>query len=148
MSINEQISQQLKEAMRNKEAVRLRALRGIRAAFIAAMKEDGSGTLSDEKCLVHLKRLAKQRKESIAAYEGAGRTELAGEEKIELGVIEAFLPKLADESTTKQWVDEAIAATGAQSKADMGRVMGHLMKNHRGDLDGKLANQLVSAALS
>ena len=148
MSINEQISQQLKEAMRNKEAVRLRALRGIRAAFIAAMKEDGAETLSDEVCLVHLKRLAKQRKESISAYEAGGRDELAAEEKIELAVIEAFLPQLADEQTTKQWVNEAIAATGASSKADMGRVMGHIMKNHRGDIDGKLANQLVNAALS
>jgi len=148
MSINQQISQQLKEAMRNKDAGRLRALRGIRAAFIAAMKEDGSDDLADDVCLTHLKRLAKQRRESISAYEAAGRTELVDEEKVELTVIEAFLPQLADEATTATWVQEAIESTGASSKADMGRVMGHLMKHHRGDIDGKLANRLVSAALS
>ena len=148
MSIVEQVSQQLKDAMRNKDAIRLRALRGIRAAFIAAMKEDGSDTLADEACLTLLKRLGKQRRESIAAFEKGGRPELAKEEAIELEVIEAYLPQAADEATTQAWVAEAIAATGAATKADMGRVMGHLMKNHRGDIDGKLANQLVARALS
>jgi uncharacterized protein YqeY len=147
MSINEQISQQIKDAMRSKQAIRLRALRGIRAAFISAMKENGAESLSDEVCLTHLKRLAKQRKESISAFEGAGRTELAAEEVEELAVIEAFLPQLADEKTTAVWVQEAIEATGAGTKADMGRVMGHLMKAHRADIDGKLANQLVLKAL-
>jgi hypothetical protein len=148
MSIVEQVSQQLKDAMRNKDAIRLRALRGIRAAFIAAMKEDGADTLADEACLTLLKRLGKQRRESIAAFEKGGRPELAKEEAIELEVIEAYLPQAADEATTQTWVEEAIAATGAATKADMGRVMGHLMKNHRGDIDGKLANQLVAQALS
>lgn len=148
MSISESVTTQLKQAMRNKEPIKLRALRGIRAAFIAAMKEDGSESISDELCLVHLKRLAKQRRESIEAYEKGGRGELAAEEKEELAVIEQYLPSLADEDTTRSWVNEAIAATGAQSKADMGRVMGHLMRHHKGDIDGKLANKIVNQALS
>lgn len=148
MSINDQVSQLLKEAMRNKDAGRLRALRGIRAAFIAAMKEDGSDTLSDDACLPLLRRLAKQRKESITAFKKGGRDELAADEQAELDVIEAFLPKMADEAMTQKWVEEAIEATGASSKADMGRVMGHLMKNHRGEMDGKLANQMVNRLLS
>ena len=148
MSISDSVTAQIKDAMRNKEPIRLRALRGIRAAFIAAMKEDGAETLSDEVCLVHLKRLAKQRRESIEAYEKGGRAELAEEEKIELSVIEAYLPSLADADTTRAWVEEAIAATGAKSKADMGRVMGHLMRFHKGEIDGKLANRIVSQSLS
>jgi len=148
MSISESVTAQLKEAMRNKETIKLRALRGIRAAFIAAMKENGADTISDDLCLVHLKRLAKQRRESIEAYENGGRAELAAEEQTELAVIEQYLPSLADAATTQTWVEEAIVATGATSKADMGRVMGHLMRHHKGDIDGKLANQIVSQALS
>jgi hypothetical protein len=119
----------------------------MRAAFIAAMKETGADELTDQVCLTELKRLAKQRKESIAAYVSGGRPELAAEEQEELDVISVYLPKLADLETTKAWAQEAITATGASGMADMGKVMGHLMKNHKSDLDGKLANQIVGQLL-
>jgi uncharacterized protein len=147
MPINDDVVKQIKQAMRNKEVVRLRALRGMRAAFIAAMKETGADELTDQVCLTELKRLAKQRKESIAAYVSGGRPELAAEEQEELDVISVYLPKLADLETTKAWAQEAITATGASGMADMGKVMGHLMKNHKSDLDGKLANQIVGQLL-
>ena len=148
MGIYSTVNEQMKEAMKAREKARLSALRGIRAAFIETMKKDNSETLADEACLGILRRLAKQRAESVEAYTQGGRTDLAESEAAELAVIEAFLPQLADQGTTPAWVAEAVASTGASSPADMGRVMGHLMQHHRGEIDGKLANQLVRSALA
>src|SRR3972149_10658539 len=96
------------------------------------MKKDGASGLSDEVELALLRRLEKQRLESIAAFEGAGRTELAEREKAELAVIREFLPSLADEATTRAWVEAAVAETGAAGPRDPGRGMGAGMKKHKG----------------
>ena len=77
MSIFEDVSAQMKAAMKARDAERLKALRGIRAGFITAMKEDGSDKLSDEACLSVLRRLSKQRKDSIESYTSASRPDLA-----------------------------------------------------------------------
>lgn len=148
MSIVDLVSEQLKAAMKAKDKPRLLALRGIRAALLHEMKSDGSDTLSDDAAIATLRRLAKQRQDAIDAYSEAGRDDMAADEQAELLVIEAFLPKLADEATTQAWVDQAIEATGASSAKDMGRVMGQLMRDHKNDIDGKLAQQLVKQALS
>ena len=143
MPIIDDVNVQMKEAMRAKEKIRLTALRGIRAAFIEALKADGSETLADDKCIPILRRLEKQRKESIAAYEAAGREDLAAPEREELAVIEGFLPSLADESTTTLWVKTAIADAGAAGPQDMGKVMGALMRAHKGEVDGGLAKDIA-----
>ncbi len=143
MSIFDDVSAQMKEAMKSQDKARLTALRNIRAGFIEALKLDGSSTLSDETAETILRRLSKQRKESIDAYEAGGRADLASEEKAELAVIEAFLPKLADEATLRGWVQEAIASSGATTQKELGKVMGALNGAHRGQFDGKLANKLV-----
>jgi len=148
MSIFDDVSRQMKDAMRAREQTRLQALRNIRASFLTELKKDGSESLSDEACVVVLRRLAKQRGESIAAFEEAGRPERAAAEREELGVVEAFLPSLADEAQTRAWVEEAIAASGASTARDIGRVMGALMKAHKGELDGGLAKQIAAALLA
>lgn len=148
MAIVDQVSQQMKEALRARQERRLAALRSIRAAFLNEMKRDGSETLADDVCTVLLRRLEKQRKESIEAFEGAGREERAAAEREELTVIESFLPSLADLETTRGWVKEAIASTGASAKGDIGRVMGALMKDHKGEVDGGLANGIASELLA
>jgi hypothetical protein len=148
MAIQDEITEQMKEAMRAKDPARTNALRNIRAAFLNEMKKDNSKTLDDEACTGILRRLEKQRKESIEAYESAGRTELAEAEKAELAVIEQYLPRLADEATTRGWVGEAIAASGAKTPADIGKVMGALMKAHRGEMDGGLANRIARELLA
>lgn len=148
MSMVDDISQQMKEALKAKESVRLKALRSIRAAFLNEMKKDGADTLSDESCLQILRKLEKQHKESIEAFEGAGRTEMAADERGELDVIAAFLPSLADESTTQAWVEAAIASSGAGSKKELGKVMGALMKEHKGAVDGNLARRIASDLLA
>lgn len=148
MGIEQTVNERLAEAMKAREAARVAALRGIRAAFLNEMKKDNAKTLSDEVSIEVLRRLAKQRRESIEAFEGAGRPERAAEERAELAVIEEFLPRLADEAATRAWVEEAIAATGAAAPGDVGKVMGALMKAHKGDVGGQLARRLAQELLA
>jgi uncharacterized protein YqeY len=143
----ETVTAQLKDAMKAKDAARLGALRNIRAAFLVEMKKDGAETLDDATSIAVLRRLAKQRQESIEAFTQAGRPERAAEEQAELRVIEEFLPRLADEATTRAWVQEAIATSGAGSAKEIGKVMGALMKAHKGDVDGDLARKLAAELL-
>ena len=148
MSIIEEVSAQMKVAMKAREADTLRALRGMRAGFITAMKADGSETLSDEACVAVLRKLGKQRRDSIESYNSAGRADLAAVEQAELDIIDTFLPSLADEAQTRAWVQEAIAASGASSAREMGRVMGMVMKSHKGEVDGNLTRTIASELLS
>ena len=143
MAIIDDVTTQMKEAMRAKEKVRLGTLRSIRAAFIEALKADGSETLPDEKSIAIIRRLEKQRKESIAAYDQGNRPDLAEIERQELAVLETFLPSLADEATTTTWVQAAIAQSGAAGPGDMGRVMGALMGAHKGEVDGGMAKNIA-----
>jgi uncharacterized protein YqeY len=147
MGMVEDVSARMTAAMKAKDAPRTAALRNIRAAFLVEMKKDGSTTLSDEACVAVLRRLEKQRRESIEAFEAAKRPDRAAEERAELGVIEEFLPKLADAARTRAWVQEAIAASGASKPGDLGRVMGALMKAHKGEVDGTLARQIAAELL-
>ncbi|MFT4621702.1 MAG: hypothetical protein ACI8PZ_000354 [Myxococcota bacterium] len=148
VSIYDSLNVELKASMRARDKARTTGLRNIRAAFISAQKADGSDSLSDEQCIGILRRLSKQRRESIDAYTSAGRDDLVGPEQEELEVIEAFLPKLADEATTRGWVEEAVAATGASSVRDLGKVMGHLMRHHKADIDAGLASTIVRGMLT
>jgi uncharacterized protein YqeY len=148
MPIFDEVRKQMTDAMRAKDAPRLAALRGMRAAFQTEMKREGAETLSDDACVAVLRRLAKQRRESIDAFEKANRTDRAAEEHAELEVIDTFLPSLADESQTRSWAEAAIAETGASAPGDVGRVMGAVMKAHKGDVDGLLAKKLAAELLS
>jgi uncharacterized protein YqeY len=148
MAILEQVSGQLTQAMRDRDKDRTTALRNIRAAFIEAMKVDGSTSLPDDKATDILRKLAKQRRESIEAYTSGGRMDLATAETAELAIVEAFLPKLADEATTRGWVEAAIAHSGAAGMQDVGKVMAAVMAAHREEVDGKLANRIARELLS
>jgi uncharacterized protein YqeY len=147
MGLVETVTAQMKAAMKAKDAARLSALRNIRAAFLTEMKKDGSETLDDAVSIQLLRKLAKQRQESIDAFTQANRPERVAEERAELGVIEEFLPRLADEATTRGWVAEAIAASGASNAKELGKVMGALMKAHKGDVDGDLARRIATELL-
>jgi uncharacterized protein len=148
MPIFDAVNDQMKDALRAQQKLRLQALRNIRAAFLLRVKEDNSTTLSDEECIAILRRLEKQRRESIEAFETAGRTEQAESEKAELEIVLAFLPKQADESTTRKWVESAIQETGASSAKDVGKVMGAVMKAHKGDVDGNVARRIAQELLA
>ena len=145
-AIVEKVSAELKAAMLAKNAPRVSALRMIRAAF-SELEKEGKGEVTDERCVESLRRLKKQREDSIQAYVAANREDLAEGERAELLVIDALLPQLADEATTLGWVNEAIAASGATSAKEMGKAMGALMKAHKADIDAALARTLLTRAL-
>lgn len=124
-SIEQEVSQKMKEAMKSKDTELLKALRGIRAAFLTALKEAGAGdTLPDDVALAQLRKLAKMRNESITMFRQGGRDDMADAEQRELEIIGQWLPSLADAEQTTVWVKEAIEKTGASKKGDMGKVMG------------------------
>ncbi len=147
MSIDATISAQMKEAMLAKDAARLAALRNIRAAFLTEMKKTNAKTLPDDVCVDLLRKLEKQRKESIDAFDKGGRAEQAAAERAELAIISTFLPQLADEASTRAWVEEAIRTTGASAAGDVGKVMGAVMKAHKGEVDGTLAKRIAGEIL-
>lgn len=145
-SIVERVSEDLKNAMKAKDADRTRALRMIRAAFIEAEKA-GQGAVTDERAVEALRRIRKQRVESAEAYRAGGRPELADAEEAEMRVIDEYLPRLADRDQTLVWVREAISATGATSQKEVGKVMGAVMKAHKAEVDAALVKELATAEL-
>lgn len=147
MPIADQVTEQMKQAMKARDERRLAALRSMRSAFLNEMKKDGSSSVSDAVCEGLLRKLEKQRKESIEAFTNAGREELAAAERAELAVIQEFVPKLADEAKTRDWISAAIAQSGATGSKDVGKVMGALMKAHKGEIDGDLARRLAQEML-
>lgn len=112
------------------------------------MKKDNSDDLSDEVSIGLLRRLEKQRGESIEAFEGAGREAQAASERDELAVIREYLPQRADEAKTREIVKAAIKASGANSSKEVGKVMGIIMKSHKGEVDGGLAKKIAAELLS
>ncbi len=142
----EKLSAELKAAMLAKNAPRTSALRMIRAAFIELEKE-GKGEVTDERCVESLRRLKKQREDSVSSYVAAKREDLAEVERAEMAIIDSFLPQLADEATTLVWVKEAIVASGATGPKEMGKAMGALMKAHKADIDGAIARTLLTREL-
>ena len=154
MELRDQIGEALKQAMRDKDTVRLSTLRLISAAIkdrdIALRAEGGDagdqGVGGDE-ILKILGKMVKQRQESARAYEEGGRLELAEKERSEIGVIEDFLPRQLDEGETAAAVDAAISETGANSIRDMGKVMGALKSRYTGQMDFGLVGPMVKGRL-
>ena len=147
MSIVQDVSRQMKDAMKARDKIRVTALRNMRSVLLNEMKKDNSTDLPDEVSVGLFRRLEKQRGESIEAFEQAGRREQAEAERAELAVIREFLPQLADETATRKIVEAAIEQSGASSKADLGKVMGVVMKAHKGQVDGNLARTVASELL-
>jgi len=144
----------LKQAMKDKDALRLSTLRLINAAIkdseIALRADAGEGgpeALSDDLVLVLLGKMVKQRHESARVYEEGGRLELAERERDEIAVIEEFLPAQLSEAERDAAVAEAIAETGASSIRDMGKVMAALKARYTGQMDFGAVGPLVRARL-
>jgi len=138
-------------AMKAGDKERTGALRLISAKIKDRDIEARTGKApSDDNELVTevLQKMAKQRRESITMYEDGGRQELADKEKLELAVIEEFMPQMMSEQETRAAIEEVKADTGAEGMKDMGRVMGELKVRHGAVLDMSLASALVKASLS
>ena len=140
-----------KEAMKAGDKRTLGTVRLIQAALkdkdIEA-RGAGKGPASDEEILGLLQKMIKQRHESMAIYEQAGRSELAQQEREEADIIASYLPKQLDEAETRQAIEAAIAETGAASMKDMGKVIGALRGKYAGRMDFAKASVLVKEMLA
>lgn len=146
MALTEQIRSDLTSAMKERAATKLATLRLLQAALKNEQIALGH-ELSDSEAQAVILRAAKQRRDSIDQYEKASREDLAAREREELELIETYLPKLMSKDETEKAVDAAISEAGATSKKDLGAVMGKLMSQHRGAIDGKLAQQIAARKL-
>ena len=132
----DQISNDIKEAMKARDKVRLEALRNIKKVFIEAKTAPGANdTLEDAQALKILQKLAKQGHDSADLYTSQNRPDLAEEEMAQVNVIESYLPKQMSEEEIEAVVKEIIAQTGAQSMKEMGKVMGIASKQLAGKAD-------------
>jgi len=147
VSLTEELQADMKTAMRDGDALRRDTLRMVIAAAQNAAKEKRE-PLSDEEALVIITKEVKKRRESIEAYRGAGRDDLADQEQAEIDILSPYLPEQLSEDEVRALVVEAIAATDATSARDMGRVMGQLMPKVKGRADGKLVSSLVNQELA
>jgi uncharacterized protein YqeY len=149
--LRDEINTALKVAMKARDARQVSTLRLVSAAIKNADIEAETGkkaALSDEDLLGLLQKLIKQRQESVEIYDKAGRKELADQERGEIEIIRAYLPKQMSEAEAKAAIATAIAATGAASIKDMGKVMAVLKQAHAGKMDFGKASGLVKAQLT
>ncbi|EFM01468.1 GatB/YqeY domain-containing protein [Hoylesella marshii] len=149
MTLFDQISNDIKEAMKAKDKVRLDTLRNIKKVFIEAKTAPGANDmLDDADALKILQKLAKQGKESAATFTAQQRADLAETELAQVKVIEEYLPQPLSEAEVESAVKAIIAETGATSMKDMGKVMGIASKQLAGKADGKLISTLVKQLLA
>ncbi|HEX8280368.1 MAG TPA: GatB/YqeY domain-containing protein [Chthoniobacterales bacterium] len=150
MTIEQRIDSDLKDAMRAKEAQKLGVLRMLKSALKNAAIEKGgaSATLEDAEAMQVIRKQVKQRQDSIESFEQGGRPELAAKEKEELTLLSAYLPQAMGADELAAAVREAIAETGATSRAQMGAVMKVLQAKLAGRADGKTLSQEVQRQLA
>ena len=142
MSLLEQLSSDLKTAMKAKDKLRLTVIRSLKTALTNAKISAGQDLSSDEELSV-LSSQVKQRKDSLAEFEKGDRADLAEQTKAEIEIVQAYLPEQLDEAAVIVIVDEAMQATGATGKADFGKVMQYVMPKVKGRADGAMVNQVV-----
>ena len=147
MSLKDRISEDMKSAMRARESDRLSAVRLLLAA-IKQREVDERITLDDAQIAAVVEKLAKQRRDSITQFEAGGRQDLADREKFELTVLLAYLPEQADASQIAAAVESAVAATGAASPQDMGKVMAQVRSALAGRADMAAVSAQVKARLA
>jgi len=147
VTLIESIDQDIKTAMKAKEAEKVTTLRMVKAAMTNALIEMKKNELTDEDATSIIQKQVKQRRESHEAYEKAGRQDLADKEKSEIGILEKYLPKQLSEDEISSLAKAAIEACGAKSKAEIGMVMKELMPKVKGKADGKTVNKVVAALL-
>ena len=148
MSVQEQINNDIKNAMKAKNADKLAALRAVKSAIMLEATKEGIATVSDEVSLKLIAKLVKQRKDSSAIFIEQNRQDLADDEINQLAYLEGYLPAQMGEDEVKKIVKEVIAQIGASSSADIGKCMGLLMGRLNGKAEGALISKLVREELS
>lgn len=147
MTIKERLNNDIKDAMRAKEKELLTTLRLITAA-VKQVEVDERIEVDDERMLVILDKMSKQRKESIAQYEKANRNDLVAQEQFELNILKNYLPEPLSAAKIEKMIDDAVAETGATKMADMGKVMALLKPHLQGRADMAQVSILIKAKLS
>ncbi|SDE88920.1 hypothetical protein SAMN05421636_108195 [Pricia antarctica] len=149
MSLQQQVMEQMKTAMKAKDKVALESLRAIKSALLLAQTETGSAAEMTEEDEVKLvQKLVKQRKDSAAIFKEQGRDDLAEPELAQVAVIEQFLPAQLSKEDIEKVVVQTIESTGASGMQDMGKVMGMVSKKLAGQADGKTISTIVKKKLS
>jgi len=149
MSLQNQVMEEIKAAMKAKDTVALESLRAIKSALLLAQTEKGAGSeMSDTEEIKLIQKLVKQRKDSAAIFKEQGREDLAGPELAQVAVIEKFLPAQLSEDEIEKVVVQIIESTGASGMKDMGKVMGMVSKELAGQADGKTISGIVRAKLT
>lgn len=150
MAIHETLKKKIPEALRAHDAVKLQTLRSLVTAMtneVVAKKRKPDEFLNDEDALTVLKRALNQRKDSIEQFEAAGRHELATPEKLELAIIETYLPTMMSRGEIESIAKEKMTEMGISSKADAGKFTGALMKELKGQADGSDVKAVVDNLL-
>ena len=151
MSIKQSILEELKSAMKQKKADRLRVLRSLKAKILEkeiSERKGGEGEIDDEQIVEVLMKAAKQRKESIEQFDDGDRKELADKERAELKIIEEFLPEMMSDDEVRAAIKEQIEKMGATDISDMGKVMGVMMGKLKGKAEGGTVSRIVKEELS
>jgi uncharacterized protein YqeY len=141
------LQEEMKDALRAGDKVRLGALRLLHAS-VKNREVELLHEVDDEEFVEVVGREVKRRKEAAEAYEKAGRQDLLDRERREQEVLEAYLPEQLSEEDVSALIDEAVASTGASGPGDLGKVMGYVMGKARGRVDGGTVNRLVRERLS
>ncbi|HHW36888.1 MAG TPA: GatB/YqeY domain-containing protein [Bacillales bacterium] len=147
MSLLERLTDDMKQAMRDKDKEKLSVIRMVKAALQNEAIKLGHD-LSDEEELTVLNRELKQRKDSLLEFENAGRSDLADKLKAEIEILMIYMPEQLTEEEVEEIVKQTISETNARVKAEMGKVMGAIMPKVKGKADGTLVNRLVLKHLS
>ncbi len=148
MSLTNKLTEDMKQAMRDKDRKKLSVIRMVRAALQNEAIRLGVETLSEEDEITILSRELKQRKDSAAEFKEADRDDLVLDLNDEIKILEAYMPEQLSEAELNELIDESIKAVNAQSKRDFGKVMGILMPKVKGKADGATVNKLVQNKLS
>ena len=147
MSIKEQLTADMKEAMKAHDKDRLAVIRLARGAVRQAEIDGGHTELDDEGVIGVLSKEVKMRRDSLEEFQKGGREDLVARTQAEIDVLMHYLPAQLSEDEVKKLVADAVAQTGAQTQKDMGKVMGLLMPKVKGRADGKMVNTLVRSML-
>ncbi len=148
MEIRDQVMADVKNAMRDKDSLKLNTLRFLQSAIKNREIEMRPDPITADEIMGVLKKLVKQRKESIEQYNAGGRKDLADQEAAELKILEAYLPAQMGREQVAAIVAEVVAALGAKTVKDMGPVMKEVQARTAGSADNKLVSELVRAKLS
>lgn len=149
MSLQKEVMDQMKAAMKAKDTVALQALRAVKSAFLLAKTATGSQEeLTSEQEVKIIQKQVKQRKDSAAIFVEQGREDLAAPELAEVAILEQFLPEALSEEDIEKVVLETIAKVGAAGMKDMGKVMGMVSKQLAGQADGKTISGIVKKNLA